>query len=162
MQLHDLDTAPRLRASACLLLAAACLAVAGCGGGKSSGDSPTTPPSGAPSAPSSGSAGSADPPASSASAPSGIASAPSGTSTAQSFTPLSYPQQDPTTQYTLSDGTLVTQIGGRVRDRHAREQPDSPGTGDPYDLFAAHYSSVGHTRSRSTTTSRRRTRRTTC
>ena len=49
------------------------------------------------------------------------------------------PTSDPTTQYSLADGTLVTQIGGRVRDRHAREQPDTPGTGDPYDLFAAHY-----------------------
>lgn len=47
--------------------------------------------------------------------------------------------QDPVTQYTLADGTLVTQVGGRTRDRHAREQPDAPGTGDPYDLFAAHY-----------------------
>ena len=44
-------------------------------------------------------------------------------STTQSFTPLSWSQTDPTTQYTLADGTLVTQIGGRVRDRHAREQP---------------------------------------
>jgi CxxC motif-containing protein (DUF1111 family) len=52
---------------------------------------------------------------------------------------LSWSVQDPVTQYTLADGTLVTQIGGRTRDRHAREQPDAPGTGDPYDLFAAHY-----------------------
>ena len=44
---------------------------------------------------------------------------------------LSWSQTDPATQYTLADGTLVTQIGGRVRDRHAREQPDTPGTGDP-------------------------------
>jgi CxxC motif-containing protein (DUF1111 family) len=47
--------------------------------------------------------------------------------------------QEPTTQYTLPDGTLVTNVGGRTRDRHAREQPVTPGSGDPYDLFAAHY-----------------------
>jgi hypothetical protein len=56
-----------------------------------------------------------------------------------SYTPLSWAQPDPATQYTLADGTLVTRVGGRTRDRHAREQPDMPGTGDPYDLFAAHY-----------------------
>ena len=56
-----------------------------------------------------------------------------------SYTPLSWAQPDPATQYTLADGTLVTRVGGRTRDRHAREQPDAPGTGDPYDLFAAHY-----------------------
>jgi CxxC motif-containing protein (DUF1111 family) len=55
------------------------------------------------------------------------------------YTPLSWAQPDPATQYTLADGTLVTRVGGRTRDRHAREQPDAPGTGDPYDLFAAHY-----------------------
>jgi hypothetical protein len=53
-------------------------------------------------------------------------------------TPLSWPP-DPPSQYTLADGTLVTRVGGRTRDRHAREQPTVPGTGDPYDLFAAHY-----------------------
>ncbi len=53
-------------------------------------------------------------------------------------TPLSW-APDPATQYTLADGTLVTRVGGRTRDRHAREQPTMPGTGDPYDLFAAHY-----------------------
>jgi hypothetical protein len=53
-------------------------------------------------------------------------------------TPLSW-APDPATQYTLADGTLVTRVGGRTRDRHAREQPTVPGTGDPYDLFAAHY-----------------------
>jgi hypothetical protein len=53
-------------------------------------------------------------------------------------TPLSW-APDPATQYTLADGTLVTRVGGRTRDRHARETPTVPGTGDPYDLFAAHY-----------------------
>ena len=138
MTSHDAETAPRLRALRRLAMLTAFAAVAGCGGGKSGGDDTaqpvsTPPPAASAPAPAPGaSAPAAAPPASSASSP-------SGTSTAQSYTALTYPQQDPTTQYTLSDGTLVTQIGGRVRDRHAREQPDSPGTGDPYDLFAAHY-----------------------
>jgi len=38
------------------------------------------------------------------------------------FVPLSWSSVDPATQYTLTDGTLVTRVGGRVRDRHAREQ----------------------------------------
>jgi CxxC motif-containing protein (DUF1111 family) len=97
-----------------LVVLSAVTALTGCGGGKSGGDSGTSQPASS-------------------------ASQPSGTSTAQSYTALTYSQQDPTTQYTLSDGTLVTQLGGRVRDRHAREQPDAPGTGDPYDVFAAHY-----------------------
>ena len=118
------------RAHLCVLLVASVLAVAGCGGGKSQGDASGQASS---SSPADGSSGSSSPPA-----PSPGASSP-GTAVALSYTPLSWPQQDPTTQYTLADGTLVTQIGGRVRDRHAREQPDSPGTGDPYDLFAPHY-----------------------
>ena len=118
------------RAHLCVLLVASVLAVAGCGGGKSQGDASGQASS---SSPADGSSASSPPPA-----PSPGASSP-GTAVALSYTPLSWPQQDPTTQYTLADGTLVTQIGGRVRDRHAREQPDSPGTGDPYDLFAPHY-----------------------
>ena len=55
------------------------------------------------------------------------------------YVPLTWPVQEPTTQYVLNDGTLVTNVGGRTRDRHAREQPATPGSGDPYDLFAAHY-----------------------
>ena len=55
------------------------------------------------------------------------------------FVPLSWSALDPVTQYTLPDGTLVTHVGGRTRDRHAREVPPVPQTGDPYDLFAAHY-----------------------
>ena len=55
------------------------------------------------------------------------------------FVPLSWSALDPVTQYTLADGTLVTHVGGRTRDRHAREVPPVPQTGDPYDLFAAHY-----------------------
>jgi CxxC motif-containing protein (DUF1111 family) len=57
---------------------------------------------------------------------------------AVSYTPLAWAKQDPVTQYTLADGTLVTSVGGRVRDRHARELPDSPGD-DLYGLFAPHY-----------------------
>ena len=106
----------RWKVSLCVVLAAVLLAA--CGGGKSWGD-------GGGDGSSSGSSGSG----------SG-----SGTdSGGPGFTALSWSQTDPATQYTLADGTLVTQIGGRVRDRHAREQPDTPGTGDPYDLFAAHY-----------------------
>ena len=140
MTSHDAETAPRLRALRRLAMLTAFAAVAGCGGGKSGGDDtaqPVSTPPPAASAPAPAPAPGASAPA--AAPPASSASSPSGTSTAQSYTALTYPQQDPTTQYTLSDGTLVTQIGGRVRDRHAREQPDSPGTGDPYDLFAAHY-----------------------
>ena len=67
------------------------------------------------------------------------ASAQSPPTAPQAFVPLTWPVQEPTTQYMLNDGTLVTNIGGRTRDRHAREQPATAGSGDPYDLFAAHY-----------------------
>jgi CxxC motif-containing protein (DUF1111 family) len=118
----------RWKGSLLLLLTAAVLAACGGGGGKSGSDSGAG--SGDGSGSSSGGSGSG----------SGSGSSGSGGGvTTQDFTPLSWPQADPTTQYSLADGTLVTQIGGRVRDRHAREQPDTPGTGDPYDLFAAHY-----------------------
>ena len=113
----------RWKASLCVLLAAVLLAA--CGGGKSGGDG------GGGDGSSSGSSGSGS-----------GAGAGTGTGTdsgGPGFTALSWSQTDPATQYTLADGTLVTQIGGRVRDRPAREQPDTPGTGDPYDLFAAHY-----------------------
>jgi CxxC motif-containing protein (DUF1111 family) len=56
-----------------------------------------------------------------------------------SYTPLSWPTQQPVTQYKLADGTLVTQLGGRTRDRHAREQPNVKGEGDNYLTFASHY-----------------------
>ena len=127
------NSAPvRWKAPLAVLLAAAVLAA--CGGGKSGGDSSS----------SSASSGSASSPGGSASG-SGTGTSTGtggGTSTAQAYTPLSWSQTNPTTQYTLADGTLVTQLGGRVRDRHAREQPtpgDAPGTDDLYDLFAAHY-----------------------
>ena len=104
------------RAALCALFAAVMLAA--CGGGK--GGNGSTDSSGS----SAGGGGSTPPPP---------------PPPAPAFTALSWAQSDPDTQYTLADGTLVTQIGGRVRDRHAREQPDTPGAGDPYDLFAAHY-----------------------
>ncbi len=56
-----------------------------------------------------------------------------------SYTPLSWGAQQPATHYTLADGTRVTRLGGRTRDRHAREQPLVKGEGDPYTNFAAHY-----------------------
>jgi CxxC motif-containing protein (DUF1111 family) len=140
-----------------VLVIAACTVIAGCGGGggKSSGDSgsggdgatgaapPASSSSSVDSGTGSGSAGSGSTGGGSGSAGGGSGSGSAGGGgggvTALGYTPLTYPQTNPSTQYSLADGTLVTQIGGRVRDRHAREQPDSPGTGDPYDLFAAHY-----------------------
>jgi len=115
------DLAARLarRARACCLLIATCAALAACGGGK--GGSSSTPSNTGTGTGNSGT------------------DTGGGTVTTQGYTPLSWTQTDPATQYALADGTLVTQIGGRVRDRHAREQPDVPGTGDLYDLFAAHY-----------------------
>jgi CxxC motif-containing protein (DUF1111 family) len=58
---------------------------------------------------------------------------------AATYAPLSWATQQPLTQYTLADGTLVTQLGGRTRDRHAREQPNVKGEGDNYLTFASHY-----------------------
>jgi CxxC motif-containing protein (DUF1111 family) len=72
--------------------------------------------------------------------PTGDGTAPAGgTVTAATFTALSWPTQQPVTHYTLADGTLVTQLGGRTRDRHAREQPQVKGEGDNYLTFASHY-----------------------
>lgn len=127
MKRDDGTTAPCWPTMLSLVLLMATL-LAGCGGGKSGGDTGTSTPAGAASAPGTTASGSGT-----------SGGSPGGSSTVQSYTPLSWTQADPTTQYTLADGTLVTQIGGRVRDRHAREQPDTPGTGDLYDLFAAHY-----------------------
>jgi CxxC motif-containing protein (DUF1111 family) len=133
------------------------LALAGCGGGSQhTGASPT-----APTDPSSGSSAPATSPPSTT--PPVTTSPPSTTPPVTStppsipttpappapvappppvqqanFVPLTWPNLDPATQYTLADGTLVTHIGGRTRDRHAREQPDPP-PGDPYFMFAAHY-----------------------
>lgn len=133
----DIEGGASRRTLARLAMLTAFIAVAGCGGGKSAGDSDTSQPVSAPppSASAPASAPAAAPPASDASSPSDS----SGNSGALAYTPLTYASQDPVTQYTLNDGTLVTQIGGRVRDRHAREQPETPGTGDPYNTFAAHY-----------------------
>lgn len=123
MELIGRTVPSRWKAPLCALLTVALLAA--CGGGKSSGDSASS------SAGSSSGSGSA--------AGTGAGTGTSSLSGSPTFTPLSWSQTDPATQYTLPDGTMVTQIGGRVRDRHAREQPDTPGSGDPYDLFAAHY-----------------------
>jgi CxxC motif-containing protein (DUF1111 family) len=113
--------------SAAMLIVAA---LAGCGGGGGGGTSssvatapekapvvmPVVPPSPV-----------ATPPISPAPAPA-----------ADAFTPLAFAQQESALQYTLQDGTLVTSVGGRVRDRHARELPDAPNS-DLYGLFAPHY-----------------------
>lgn len=103
-------------------LASCMLVLAGCGGG---GDG-----SGAASPNSSGSNGSG--------AGGGASNTPFPVG---SFQPLSWSNPEPATQYTLPNGTLVTRIGGRVRDRHAREQSET-GTnvgGDLYGIFAPHY-----------------------
>lgn len=114
-----------------------CMALSGCGGGGSSDNasasSPTAP--GALSNPSSPT----QPPSSTPSEPGSAPGTPNAPVSAAGYTAFSWAQQDPLTQYTLADGTLVTRVGGRTRDRHAREQPDIPGTGDLYDFFAAHY-----------------------
>ena len=56
---------------------------------------------------------------------------------AASYTPLRWNNPEPVTTYKLPDGTLVTRVGGRARDRHAREIW-GPG-GDGYDLFSPNY-----------------------
>jgi len=48
---------------------------------------------------------------------------------------LSWNDPAPANRYTLPDGTLVTEVGGRVRDRHARE----PFEDDSYGVFPPHY-----------------------
>ena len=131
MERNERAMAGRWKTPLCLLVMTAALVA--CGGGKSAGDSGSGSGGGSGSG-SEGGSGSG----SSGGSGTGTGSDGGGVTT-QGFTPLSWAQTDPSTQYTLADGTLVTQIGGRVRDRHAREQPDTPGTGDPYDLFAAHY-----------------------
>jgi len=111
---------PRLRAKDALasLILPLVMALSACGGADG-GSSPgsTTPPTTTPTPP-------VTPPV-----------------TPAGYTPLSWAEQQPSTQYTLTDGTLVTRVGGRTRDRHAREQPDpaNNGVGDPYTNFAAHY-----------------------
>jgi CxxC motif-containing protein (DUF1111 family) len=50
------------------------------------------------------------------------------------YTPLPVTNPEPATRFTLPDGTLVTKIGGRVRDRHARED-----FSDNYTIFTEHY-----------------------
>lgn len=52
-----------------------------------------------------------------------------------SYQPLLWPDEAAPIQYTQDDGTLVTLVGGRVRDRHARE----PIVDDSYQVFPPHY-----------------------
>jgi len=52
-----------------------------------------------------------------------------------SYQPLLWPDDAAPVQYTQDDGTLVTHVGGRVRDRHARE----PIVDDSYQVFPPHY-----------------------
>jgi len=56
---------------------------------------------------------------------------------AKSYTPLRWSNPEPVTTYKLLDGTLVTHVGGRARDRHAREIWGP--AGDGYDLFTPNY-----------------------
>lgn len=75
--------------------------------------------------------------------PGGDAGSPGGGApqTPGEYAPLSWSEIEPSTQYILPDGTMVTRVGGRVRDRHAREQSET-GTnvgGDLYGIFAPHY-----------------------
>jgi CxxC motif-containing protein (DUF1111 family) len=117
-------------ASAFLLLLSAC--GGGAGGSGSTSVATAVPPAAA--------APASDPPATSDS-PSGSTDPVVPPVSALGYTPLSWSEQQPATQYTLADGTLVTRVGGRTRDRHAREQPNPAdnGGGDPYTEFAAHY-----------------------
>ncbi|WP_146209926.1 di-heme oxidoredictase family protein [Vitiosangium sp. GDMCC 1.1324] len=64
-----------------------------------------------------------------------------GSNGSDGYTELTWPEQQPTIHYTLPSGTLVTKVGGRTRDRHAREMPPKgdPMGGDNYMTFAAHY-----------------------
>jgi CxxC motif-containing protein (DUF1111 family) len=52
-----------------------------------------------------------------------------------SYQPLLWPDDAAPIHYTQDDGTLVTHVGGRVRDRHARE----PIVDDSYQVFPPHY-----------------------
>jgi CxxC motif-containing protein (DUF1111 family) len=52
-----------------------------------------------------------------------------------SYQPLLWPDDAAPIQYTQDDGTLVTHVGGRVRDRHARE----PIVDDSYQVFPPQY-----------------------
>lgn len=52
-----------------------------------------------------------------------------------SYQPLLWPDDAAPVHYTQDDGTLVTHVGGRVRDRHARE----PIVDDSYQVFPPHY-----------------------
>lgn len=118
----------RYRGRFALAALGVCAVLAGCG--SSSGSDSAAPATGA--APTTGTTA----PSSGTSGTSGTGDA---TPTAAAYTALSWPTQQPTTQYSLADGTLVTQLGGRTRDRHAREQPEAAGEGDNYLTFAAHY-----------------------
>ena len=97
-----------------LVLAFACLGLSGCGGGSTGNASP--PPG-------------QQPPA----------QQPPDSDSGADFKPLSWANPQPQTQYVLPNGTLVTRIGGRVRDRHARELAEGNPNDHSYLTFAPHY-----------------------
>ncbi|WP_374537708.1 di-heme oxidoredictase family protein [Chitinimonas taiwanensis] len=73
--------------------------------------------------------------------PSGTPPVSNPPSSGDSYVPLSWNDAEPNSQYTLADGTLVSRLGGRVRDRHAREQSEAASNlgQDLYQVFAPHY-----------------------
>jgi CxxC motif-containing protein (DUF1111 family) len=131
--------------------------LAACGGGSGGKDATTapvttpvagttpgtgsgaTPGTGTDATPATGTDATPDTGDSTSTTPTTPATGDSTTPVAATYTALSWPSQQASTQYTLANGTLVTQLGGRTRDRHAREQPEAAGEGDNYLTFAAHY-----------------------
>jgi len=148
----------RARLAATALALGILLSACGGGGGGSDAPAGSTPAAGTPAAgtpiagtPSAGTPAAETPGATTPVASPDIGTTPVGdtatpvtggtgaTPVGSAYTALSWPMQQPLTQYTLADGTLVTQLGGRTRDRHAREQPNVKGEGDNYLTFASHY-----------------------
>ncbi len=136
----------RLILSSLTMLTVAVLA--GCGGGGGGGDtaasnaSSSIAPSPAPTAgPTPAPAPGPTPapaPGPTAPAPGPAPAPPAPGPAALGYTPLYWGMKEGNIQYTLANGTLVTSVGGRVRNRHARELGDRANA-DLYGLFAAHY-----------------------